>query len=496
MREHRCDTVIIGSGAGGGTIAHRLVEAGQKVVLLEAGSYYRTEQFTTDFWSSMKHLFWNNGFQYAPGRPSIPFLQGRAVGGTTVINSAISWDLPPDIHQQWAEQEAFGVPYEAIAAEQERIRRELHIVPVRAEIMGGNNNLMAAAAKRLGWAGRPVDRNEQDCRGSGRCLVGCPHGAKLSLEQTYIPWAEERGLEVIADCEAKRIVVEQGRAVGVIANQLDTTARPRRVRRMKGQCLFIRAKQVVVAAGVIQSPLILQRSHIPDPHHWIGRNLMAHPGTSVVGLFDERVDVWQGATQGYEVTQFREQGLKLESLGIAPALFAMRLPRLGLEWAELYEKRAHMALWAAGVRTQSRGSVRQHRILSPIRYPISAMDMRQFMRGLEVLGELLFAAGARAVYPGVQDRPSPVHSLEELKAITQSEIRPDQIQPVATHLFGTCRLSDDPKRGVVNSQFESHHVKGLYVADGSIFPSNTGVNPQLAIMALAGVAARQIVRSV
>ena len=114
------------------------------------------------------------------------------------------------------------------------------------------------------------------------------------------------------------------------------------------------------------------------------------------------------------------------------------------------------------------------------------------MLGLEALGELMFAAGARAIYPGVHGYPTPVTSHEELLRITRADIRADQIHPVATHLFGTCRLSDDPKRGVIDKNFESHHVKGLYVADGSVFPSNTGVNPQLAIMALAGVAARHI----
>lgn len=492
MKEHRGDIVVVGSGAGGATIAHRLVEQGHKVVLLEAGGHYKTEDYTTDFWSSMKHLFWDNGFQYAPGRPTVPFLQGRALGGTTVINSAISWDLPEDVHRHWVEQDAFAVDYVDIAAEQQRIRQELHIVTTRPEILGQNSDLMARGAQRLGWAGRPVDRNERSCRGSGRCLVGCPNAAKLSMELSYIPWAQEKGLEVITDCEVEHVIIEKGRVKGVVANQLSRKARQRGLRRVPGERMTIRAAQVVIAAGVIQSPLILQRSRVPDPHRLIGSHLMSHPGVSIVGVFDERVNIWQGATQGYEVTEFRDKGIKLESLGITPALFALRLPHAGVDWAELYEQRAHMTLWAAAVRTASHGSVKLRRLLSPIRYPISPVDTRQFMLALEVLGELMFAAGARCIYPGVQGHPTPVSSQEELLKITRADIRAEQIHPVATHLFGTCRLSDDPKRGVINKNFESHHVKGLYVADGSVFPSNTGVNPQLGIMALAGVAARRI----
>ena len=115
--------------------------------------------------------------------------------------------------------------------------------------------------------------------------------------------------------------------------------------------------------------------------------------------------------------------------------------------------------------------------------------------GIQILGKMMFAAGAREVYPGIVGRPSAVRSVDELHEVTREPIDASQIHPVATHLFGTCRISDDPRRGVVNSRFESHRTKGLFVADGSVFPTNIGVNPQLAIMAMAGVAAKRVAES-
>ncbi len=488
MKTHACDVVVVGSGAGGAVAAHRLAEMGLKVVLVEAGSYFRTQDYTTDFWETMKNLFWDHGFQYAPGKPTIPFLQGRAVGGTTVINSAISWDLPRAVFEDWVLDEAFELDYSDIAVEQERLRSDLNIREVEATIQGENNNVMARAAERLGWAGKAVQRNERNCQGSGRCLVGCPNGAKLSMEQTYVPWALEKGLNLISDCEAERVIVDKGQVRGLIA-------RHRKLDGKSAEKIRINAKRIVIAAGVIQSPQILQRSYIPDPHHLIGSHLMAHPGVSIIGLFDEVINVWNGATQGYEVTEFMDQRLKLESLGVSPSLFGVRLPGAGKRLAELYEQRGHMTLWASPIRAESVGSVRRGRLLSPIRYGFHQVDLNRFLKGIRYTGELLFAGGAREVYPGIVGRSDVVRSVEELHEVTRDPVRGVQIHPVATHLFGTCRLSADPKRGVIDQNFESHHIKGLYVADGSVFPSNTGVNPQLAIMALAGVAAKRVAAS-
>ena len=495
MENRVCDVVVIGSGAGGAVVAHRLAEKGLKVILLEAGGFVTTNQYTTEFWPTMKHLFWDFGFQFAPGVPAIPFLQGRTVGGTTAINSAICWDMPQNVFEEWVQEGDFSVRFDEITAEEERLRRDLCIRPVDPAIAGGNNNSMARGAAKLGWKGRVVERNEKNCRGSGRCPCGCPNGAKLSMEISYIPWAIEKGLELIADCEAERVLIERGEVVGVLANKLTPGARQRMVLPKKGVRFTIKARRVIVSAGVIQSPLILQRSDIPDPDRLIGSNLMAHPGTSIVGRFDEEINLWNGATQGYEVTEFRPKGLKLESLGVNPALFGIRLPGSGRRLARLYEQRGQMALWAAAVRTESRGSVRKGRPISPIRFSLTHNDVGRFQMGIQILGKMMFAAGAREVYPGIVGRPSAVRSVDELHEVTREPIDASQIHPVATHLFGTCRISDDPRRGVVNSRFESHRTKGLFVADGSVFPTNIGVNPQLAIMAMAGVAAKRVAES-
>ena len=290
MTDLSCDVIVVGSGAGGAVVAHHLTEKGLKVILLEAGSYHKSESFNTDFWGTMKRLFWNDGFLYAPGVPNVPFLQGRAVGGTTTINSAICWDLPEDVHEQWVQNEAFEISAQEIKTEEDRIRKEINVVPVDPQIAGENNNLMQRGAQKLGWDGRVVQRNEKGCKGSGRCLLGCPNKAKLSMEKTYVPWAMEKGMTLITECEVTKVLIKKGCVVGIQALKVNPADRQRDFLPKKGKKITIKAPKVVVAAGVIQSALILQRSGVPDPHGLIGENLMAHPGVSTVGLFEEKVN--------------------------------------------------------------------------------------------------------------------------------------------------------------------------------------------------------------
>jgi choline dehydrogenase-like flavoprotein len=250
---------------------------------------------------------------------------------------------------------------------------------------------------------------------------------------------------------------------------------------------------VVLAASAIQTPCLLLRSGLA--HGPVGQGLAAHPGVSVTGRFPEPVRAWRGATQGHEVTGYRGEGLKLEALGFDISLLASRVPDVGERFARRLVELDRYACWGAALRAEGRGRVLPGWRRPIVTYSLTPNDVRKARRAVRVLGEAMLAAGAVEVYPGVpgfdavvQDRASMARFEEE------GSLAAGDYTMSMTHLFGTARMGSDPRRSVVRPDFRHHATEGLYVADSSVFPSNLGVNPQIAIMALADLCAARVAR--
>ncbi|MCA1663652.1 MAG: GMC family oxidoreductase N-terminal domain-containing protein, partial [Myxococcales bacterium] len=212
------DFVIVGSGAGGGAAARVLAASGARVVVLEEGPRMRAEELGVSEGASRNRLFRNQGKQAAFGRATTPILQGRCVGGTTFVNSAIVWRLPPKILERWHREFglAAGLPEAALDAAAARIEEELSArAVVEGDTAGTSDLLLRDAANKLGIEGRFIHRYEKGCRGSGRCLHGCPHEAKQSTAVTSLPRAVADGGYVVADARVDRIERARGRAVAV-----------------------------------------------------------------------------------------------------------------------------------------------------------------------------------------------------------------------------------------------------------------------------------------
>jgi choline dehydrogenase-like flavoprotein len=258
----------------------------------------------------------------------------------------------------------------------------------------------------------------------------------------------------------------------------------------------VRARHaVVLAASAIQTPLLLRASGLTRGP--VGDGLMAHPGVSVTGLFDHDVDNHRGATQGHEVIGLRHEGIKIEALGFDLSILASRIPGVGRDFARrLGELRRH-AVWGAALRAQAQGRVRPGLPgmggRAFVRYVLTVDDVMKARRATRVMCDLFLAAGARAAYPGVVGVAPAVHTHEEAARIEeQGPLDARAYSMSMTHLFATARMGSDPAKSVVGLDFQHYDVRGLFVADSSVFPSNTGVNPQLAIMALAHQCARVV----
>lgn len=476
------DAVVVGSGAGGAVAAHRLQKAGKSVILLEEGSYLQPEQFTTDSWAAMRQLYRDNGMRAMIGTMIIPTMQARCVGGTTVVNSAICFRLPDDVLEGWVAEEGLrGLSPEVLAPIFSEVEAMTNISPEPEDVLGQNNLLMKRACENIGWKGEAIARNSKGCKGYGVCMSGCVAGAKMSMDRSYVPAFLELGGELYTDCRIEKVMVENGKAVGVSGTFVNPTTMI-----ASSHTLEVRAKVVVLSCGTMGTPVLLQKNGLANSSGQVGRNLHNHTATGMVGFFDEEVCAWNGVNEGYCCPEFRKDGFIIETFWAPPDVIGIRLPGFGIRHKDMMARLKHIAGWGAMIRAKSKGRViASNNGWSPtILYSMNRRDGKLMQIAMKATADLLFAAGAKTVCPGINKIPSELSDPRKTRLIMDTNLGPTDFNPIGNHPLGTCRMSEDPLRGVVNSTGETHDLRGLFIADGSIFPNCPGVNPQVTIMAL------------
>src|SRR5712691_1539980 len=482
--EETFDYVIVGSGAAGATAARVLSETGASIAVVEEGPSVSIAEFQDRAFLALRLLYLDMGSQIARGRAYIPVLQGSCLGGSTVVNSAIMWRLPEDVWESWDREHGLGraIPIEDLHGHWDRIERELSVGPTPPAVWGGNNRLMARAGETMGIVAAPMRRAVRDCRGSARCQSGCPFDAKQSMLVSYLPFAERHGASLFARTRADRVVIAGDRAVAVRG----------RLGGVRGAGFTLGARRgVLVAASATQTPGLLRRSGVRSPH--LGAHLQIHPGVSLIGLFDEQVNLWFGATQGFESDQHRKDGrFKIEAVSLAPELLMASLPGVGASWLRNIEEAPHMAMWGVDLRAWAEGTVGERFGRPVIRFGLDERDVSNLRAALRFTAEMFFAAGAQAVLPGVVGLPERITNPDDARLLEEGPKDPRAYSLITTHLFGTARMSARPEAGVVGTDFAVHGTRNLYVVDSSVFPTNTGVNPQLSIMGVAMHAANTL----
>ncbi|MGE0322282.1 MAG: GMC family oxidoreductase N-terminal domain-containing protein [Polyangiaceae bacterium] len=481
--EDSADVVIVGSGAAGATAARVLTDAGLDVILIEEGGHIPTDKLRSDAYSSFKHLWRDMGFQVAEGRAFTPVLQGRAVGGTTVVNGAIIHRLPEPIYDLWAAEHGLdrSFSYRQLTDVFDQLDRELSVGTAPDAVFGVNNQLMQLGVEGIGARGNRIRRNVKDCQGSAHCNQGCPTARKQSMDVSYVPRALERGARLYAQCRAETILSKSGRVSGVRGRFLDP------VTREKGPRFSFHARRaVVLCASAIQTPQLLQANGFGRASQLVGERLQCHPGTGVVGVFANPVKLSFGATQGFETTHFWHERMKFESVAMPLEFAAARLPGVGPELMRELESFNHLAIWGVQVRAQALGSV--HRNFfggTRIQYDMLDSDIEILKLGVQRLIRMMFAAGAKEVLPGIHGLPDRIDSADAAEKLFSLPNDPRLFHCIAAHLFGTAKMGLSKYSSVVDLNAQVHDAPGLYVFDSSAFPTNMGVNPQHSICAFS-----------
>jgi choline dehydrogenase-like flavoprotein len=477
-RRVRADVVVVGSGAGGAPVAKALAEAGKRVVVVEEGAYFARQQLTARP-RDMTALLYRDGGQVATvGTPAIMLPTGRAVGGTTLVNSGTCFRTPDRVQRRWADE--LGIEDLHLDPLYAQVEREIGVHRVTPELAGANARIAKRGADALGWSGHYLDRNAVGCQGSGVCAFGCPTGAKQHAGEVYMNAAHAAGAFTYTNARALRIDMEDNgtRARGI-------TARTR-----GGGTLVVTAGETVIAAGTLHTPLLLAASDIITNRH-LGRHLSIHPATAAWALMDETVDMARGVPQSYGIDEFASEGFMLEGIAGPPDYLAMAVPYSGDRHRELMLGYRHVAQFGLMIEDTSRGHIpvgRIARAASPgrpiIRYDVNTRDVKTIRNGVTRLAELLFAAGANRVILPLARMPE-LASAGELDRLRTHDVRAQDLKLMAFHPLGTARMAASATQGVTAPDHRVHGTSNLHISDGSAVPTALGVNPQLTIMAFA-----------
>lgn len=485
--EVRADVVVVGSGPSGAVAAFELAAAGHDVILVEEGPPLTVRDFELDGALSMTRTMREGGLRMTRGT-TMPTMQAIALGGGSLVNSAICVRPPDSVFDRWATRFDLERTDRAnLDPHFDAISEFLGIAPTPDEVQGARNLLFRDACQALGVSSEPIPRNVRGCRGSGECFTGCRSRAKQSMDVSYVPAALRAGARVYTSLQVQQIR-KSGRRVTGVSGQVVAPFSKGRPSGLSHR-FKIDAKAVVLAAGCTATPVLLKHSDdLANASGQVGENLQFHPGVAIAGVFPDATNPQFGATQGYQSLAFLDEGFKLETLWAPPPLLAIRFPGLGDELQARIAELPQMAIWdAIASANRSLGRVeKRFRSLEPnLHWRLHPDDAEILRRALHVIAQLFFAAGASKILPGVSGLPETMTSVEQAAVLGSSAVKPGNLVMGGNHVFCTTRMHGDPTRGVVDEDGRCHDLENLYIADTGIFPQCPSVNPMLTGMALA-----------
>jgi choline dehydrogenase-like flavoprotein len=487
------EVLVIGSGAGGGVVAAELSAAGHQVLIVEKGGHYEARDFVGDEVRGNEMLYENYG-ALTTADLSMSILAGSTLGGGTTVNWAASLRPPEDVLQEWerdfgftgATSAAFHASIEAVCQRMNVSTAESHANPQNAALERG--------CQALGYRVSVIPRNVQGCEECGACGYGCPFAAKQGTLQTFLADAQANGAQIMVRAYVEYLTHQAGAVTGAVLTVQDEQGQP--------HSLTVHAKAVVVAAGSLHTPALLKRSGLGNPN--IGANLRLHPVSTATGQYDQPIRSWQGPPMTRLFNDFanldgRGYGYRIETPPAHPGILGAAFPwQSGQQHRHLMAAIEYDAHFIILVRDYYSGRVKVNKHGRPVvQYQVHPYDAKHLLHGLKEAMKLHRAAGAQVIFSPhnrfMQHRVNGNASFESFWAQVEGlGLQPNAYALFSAHQMGSCRIAGDPERGALQPTGESYDLKRLFVADASVFPTASGVNPMITIMGTCHYLAQHI----
>lgn len=467
--------LVIGSGAGGATVAATLAEAGLDVLIVEEGPQVPPTQYGLGSPEAMATLYRRRGMTPIEGPVPVGYVEGCCVGGSTEINSGFWHRTPPEILLRWKARYDLADASPAELAEHFQWAETELAVGLLNRPYPKSTELFARGVERMGWSAQEVPRAVRDCKDINRCASGCPAGAKQSMSQTLIPRALKAGARLLPDTRALLILKSGGQVSGVVAEQRFPDGHREQV--------SIAADAVFVCAGPTETPALLKRSGVK---FHVGNTLRIHPMLKVAARFPETVDAHRHVLPVLQVKEFWPE-ISLGGAYLSPGHLAMNLSENWLETHPEMHRLRNFAAYYVAVRGTGRGQIRPSAFGendTSISYRLSDEDHLNISRGMARLATLLLAAGAEEVFPSVHGLARIRTELEAVRWLDE-RVPLDALALTTVHAFSSCPIGENQQRCAADSFGRLYGFHNLFVGDASMLPDSPGVNPQGSVMALA-----------
>lgn len=485
MTTVRCDVAIVGSGAGGGTVAQALaplVGRGKRVIVLEKGPRFRDQDFTGQELEMAGALYaGEGGVLTAEGTMTLAYAEGY--GGSTLVYTGTSLAPPERVIRRWAVP---GLAPADLGARAERYLAENNVHLLPPALLNENNRRFAEGAERAGYAARQFPLNLRGCRGSSLCNLGCPNAAKQGTHRVQLPRAERQGVEVVTRAEVLR--------VGDHTLEVRTSPRPPEGKGADPEWApghyTVRAERIVLAGGVMGTVPLLLRSRLPGLPRRVGAGFTCHPAHILVGEHPQPITNDVGHPKSYYLDRAEAEGFVLETCMYFPFTTAKNLTGFGPPHSALMQAfpRLQMILVLACDRAIPENRITVDREGRPVvHYRFTRPVVGAMVRATRAAARIFFAAGAVRVHAPSANPPLLERADAKLleHRIHERHFLPGTVSVSAAHLMGGCGMGRDASDSVTDAWGRVHGIPWLRIADASLFPDALEINPYVTIMALA-----------
>ena len=497
--KNKYDIIIIGSGVGGGTMAKELIPLlakGYSVLMLEQGPYWKKENFSQKE-LEMSQLYYNRGAIFSKDM-NIAVAAGSCVGGSSTVYTGVSFRPPKEVLNNWRQQHGINFLTDDFCENTlSSFEKELSIQELPASFDNDNNKLFKVGCDALGIKAKRLKINIKNCEESGFCNLGCKAGAKQGTMELQLPQAMEKGMDLIFNATVTSVTRKE-------VSFSITQALPKTEKNSLAEGNYsVTADVIIISAGALHSPALLLASQksIGIKNKNIGRYITLHPAYNLNGIYKLPITNYRGFPKTWYVDQFSQtENFYLETSFYYPGVTAKNNPHFGKIHEEMmlnYNKMMSILILTHDEPLYTNRITIDKNNKSILHYQITPAVKKSLTSAIIKSAQIFFAAGCeKMMLPGSSKLLLDKDDQANIKSFINESNLIFQRSPLSSaHPQGGCRMGSDPENSVTDTKGNLHGTDNIFIADASLFPTSSHVNPYLTIMLLTKHIANQIKKS-